>query len=203
MAKYNEGFQVFKPRRKLQWLKSLGKVQIELELQDRTVEFEVAPIYATIIQYFQQQDKWNLNDLAAKIKIEPSMLKSKMSFWSDRGILKESSNDEWILLETAEDNSNKGFVTNEESDNNIIQSLAEQKAEEFKMYWVYIENMLKNLGGMTLEKIYGILCSVAEPSSSSNSIDNNLEDLKMFLNQMVEEDKLEFQGGIYKVKIND
>ncbi|CAI2200193.1 3803_t:CDS:2, partial [Funneliformis geosporum] len=107
MAKYNEGFQVFKPRRKLQWLKSLGKVQIELELQDRTVEFEVAPIYATIIQYFQQQDKWNLNDLAAKIKIEPSMLKSKMSFWSDRGILKESSNDEWILLETAEDNSNK------------------------------------------------------------------------------------------------
>ncbi|CAI2194697.1 20371_t:CDS:2, partial [Funneliformis geosporum] len=115
----------------------------------------------------------------------------------------ESSNDEWILLETAEDNSNKGFVTNEESDNNIIQSLAEQKAEEFKMYWVYIENMLKNLGGMTLEKIYGILCSVAEPSSSSNSIDNNLEDLKMFLNQMVEEDKLEFQGGIYKVKIND
>ncbi|CAG8517230.1 14060_t:CDS:2 [Funneliformis mosseae] len=200
MVKYNEGFQVFKPRRKLQWLKSLGKVQIELELQDRTLEFEVSPIYATIIQYFQQQDKWNLNDLAEKIKIEPSMLKSKMSFWSDRGILKESSNDEWMLLETAEDNSNKGFVSNEESGNNIVQSLAEQKAEEFKMYWVYIENMLKNLGGMTLEKIYGVLCSVAEPSSSSNGIDNSLEDLKMFLNQMVEEDKLEFQGGIYKLK---
>ena len=57
MVKYDEGFQVFKPRRKLQWLKSLGKVQIELELRDRTLEFEVAPIYATIIHYFQQQGK--------------------------------------------------------------------------------------------------------------------------------------------------
>jgi len=85
-----------------------------------------------------------------------------------------------------------GFVSNEGSDNNIIQSLVEQKSEEFKMYWIYIENMLKNLGGMTLEKIHGTLCSVAEPSSSSsNCIDNDLKDLKIFLNQMVEEDKLE------------
>jgi hypothetical protein len=70
------------------------------------------------------------------------------------------------------------------------------------MYWGYIENMLKNLGGMPLEKIHNILCSVAEPSLSNSSIDNNLEDLKSFLNQMVIEDKLEFQGGLYKVKIN-
>lgn len=60
MVKYDEGFQIFKPRRKLQWLKSLGKVQIELELQDRTLEFEVAPIYATIIHNFQQQGKFFL-----------------------------------------------------------------------------------------------------------------------------------------------
>ena len=26
-----------------------------------------------------------------------------MSFWSDRGILKELPNDEWLLLETAEE----------------------------------------------------------------------------------------------------
>ncbi|CAB4423597.1 unnamed protein product [Rhizophagus irregularis] len=206
MVKYDEGFQIFKPRRKLQWLKSLGKVQIELELQDRTLEFEVAPIYATIIHNFQQQDKWNLVNLAKKIKIDPIILKGKMNFWSDRGILKELPNDEWLLLETAEevDPSKRAFASNEENCDNIIQSLAEQKAEEFKMYWAYIENMLKNLGGMTLEKIHNILCSVAEPTSSSSnsSFDNNLEDLKSFLNQMVVEDKLEFQGGLYKAKIN-
>ena len=37
------------------------------------------------------------------------MLKSKMNFWCDRGILKELSNDEWWLLETAEEiDPNKG-----------------------------------------------------------------------------------------------
>ena len=50
-----------------------------------------------------------MKDLAEKIKIDPIMLKSKMSFWSDRGILKELRNDEWLLLETAEEfDPNKG-----------------------------------------------------------------------------------------------
>jgi hypothetical protein len=41
--------------------------------------------------------------LAKKIKIDPIMLKGKMNFWSDRGILKGLPNDEWMLLETAEE----------------------------------------------------------------------------------------------------
>jgi len=49
-----------------------------------------------------------LKDLAEKIKIDPIILKSRMSFWSDRCILKEFSNNEWMLLETTEENSNDG-----------------------------------------------------------------------------------------------
>lgn len=55
MQKYEAAFKIVKPRRKLQWLTSLGKVVVELELQDRTLEFEVLPVHATIIFHFQHQ----------------------------------------------------------------------------------------------------------------------------------------------------
>ncbi|CAG8816728.1 12299_t:CDS:2, partial [Racocetra persica] len=99
MQKYENAFQILKPRRELKWLSSLGKVHVELELQDRTLEFEVAPIYATIIYHFQEQDTWDLRSLADKMNIDPSKLKGKIGFWEDRGVLKLIENDKWIVLE--------------------------------------------------------------------------------------------------------
>ena len=55
MERYEESFERYKKTRKLQWMTSLGKVHLELELQDRTLEFDVAPVYATIIYNFQEQ----------------------------------------------------------------------------------------------------------------------------------------------------
>ncbi|CAG8742081.1 1007_t:CDS:10 [Cetraspora pellucida] len=102
MRKYENAFQILKPRRELKWLSSLGKVHVELELQDRVLEFEVAPIYATIIYHFQEQDTWDLRSLAEKMNIDPSKLKGKMCFWEDRGVLKLIENDKWIVLEISE-----------------------------------------------------------------------------------------------------
>nr|CAG8489840.1 1508_t:CDS:2 [Entrophospora candida] len=73
MKSYNNAFQILKPRRKLNWLPSLGKVQLELEFQGKTLEMEM--------------------------KYDPQKLKYKMEFWTDRGILGKKSKDEWVLLE--------------------------------------------------------------------------------------------------------
>ncbi|KAF0411987.1 anaphase-promoting complex subunit 2-like [Gigaspora margarita] len=99
MQKYENAFQILKPRRELQWLSSLGKVHVELELQDRVLEFEVAPIYAAIIYHFQEQDTWDLRSLAEKMNIDPSKLRGKMGFWEDRGVLRLIADDKWIVLE--------------------------------------------------------------------------------------------------------
>ncbi|CAJ0765049.1 1354_t:CDS:2, partial [Entrophospora sp. SA101] len=55
MKTYNNAFQSLKPRRKLNWLPSLGKVQLELEFQGKTLEMEVEPVHATIIYHFQEK----------------------------------------------------------------------------------------------------------------------------------------------------
>ncbi|CAJ0769045.1 1418_t:CDS:2, partial [Entrophospora sp. SA101] len=99
MKTYNNAFQSLKPRRKLNWLPSLGKVQLELEFQGKTLEMEVEPVHATIIYHFQEKDTWKLDDLAKQMKYDPQKLKYKMEFWTDRGILGKKSKDEWVLLE--------------------------------------------------------------------------------------------------------
>lgn len=52
---YSKEFTIFKPDKKLKWLPQLGTVSLELLLEDRTLEVEVPPLEAAIIELFSQQ----------------------------------------------------------------------------------------------------------------------------------------------------
>jgi len=46
---------VFKPDKKLKWLPHLGTVQLEIELEDRTLEVDVPPLEAPFIELFSEK----------------------------------------------------------------------------------------------------------------------------------------------------
>lgn len=52
---YNAAFEVTKPAQKLKVFPSLGMVDLELELNGRSISMQVQPIYATIIFLFEDQ----------------------------------------------------------------------------------------------------------------------------------------------------
>ena len=52
---YAQGFNKFKPDKRLKWLPQLGTMQLELELGDRTVEATVPPLEAAFIELFSQK----------------------------------------------------------------------------------------------------------------------------------------------------
>ena len=49
---YAREFHLFKPDKKLHWLPHLGTISLEIELQDRTVNAEVPPLEAAVIELF-------------------------------------------------------------------------------------------------------------------------------------------------------
>jgi len=49
-SEYAHEFTVFKPDKKLKWLPHLGTVQLEIELEDRTLKVDVPPLEAAFIQ---------------------------------------------------------------------------------------------------------------------------------------------------------
>jgi hypothetical protein len=52
---YAKEFSTFKPDKKLRWLPHLGTVNLELELQDRTVDVDVPPLEAAFIELFSEK----------------------------------------------------------------------------------------------------------------------------------------------------
>ena len=52
---YAKEFHTFKPDKKLYWLPHLGTVSLEIELQDRTVNANVPPFEAAIIELFSEK----------------------------------------------------------------------------------------------------------------------------------------------------
>lgn len=52
---YQQQFSALKPDKRLQWRNTLGTVEIEIELGDRTYELEVTPAQATVAELFAKQ----------------------------------------------------------------------------------------------------------------------------------------------------
>lgn len=52
---YAKEFTIFKPDKRLKWMPQLGTVQLELTLQDRTLDVEVPPLEAAIIELFSER----------------------------------------------------------------------------------------------------------------------------------------------------
>ncbi len=55
---YAQEFTKFKPDKKLQWLNHLGTVQLDIELEYRTVSVEVPPLEAALIELFSEKRRY-------------------------------------------------------------------------------------------------------------------------------------------------
>lgn len=52
---YAKEFTTFKPDKALRWLPHLGRVQLELEFDDRKVNADVPPLEAAFIELFSEK----------------------------------------------------------------------------------------------------------------------------------------------------
>nr|GFA77078.1 anaphase-promoting complex subunit 2 isoform X1 [Tanacetum cinerariifolium] len=91
LGDYAKRYHEIKTPRKLLWKKNLGTVKLELEFEDRTLQFTVIPVHATIIMKFQEQTSWTSKSLAAAIGLPVDTLQRRVNFWISKGIVAESS----------------------------------------------------------------------------------------------------------------
>ncbi|ORZ23771.1 hypothetical protein BCR41DRAFT_245908 [Lobosporangium transversale] len=99
LESYKAAFAITKPAQKLSLFPSLGLVELELELQDRTLEFKVSPIHAAIIHAFEEQDTWTLDSIANRLQSDEDVLESKIQFWIREGVLQETGRLQYELVE--------------------------------------------------------------------------------------------------------
>ncbi|QSL66564.1 hypothetical protein MERGE_000946 [Pneumocystis wakefieldiae] len=197
MDDYAEKFEKLKASRKLHWIPNLGQVQIEIILEDRTLNMNVKPVQASIILLFQEKDEQTIKDVMDAIGQDYADCRRNTLFWVKYGVLKEISKDTFKVLEYAEvETSNKALSAFEELISNV-QAAEDRASEEMRIYWSFINGMLTNLGSLTLERIQSTLQMFVPPPNLYN---RSIDELREFLALMVKEEQLEFVSGQYKLK---
>ncbi|KAL1197248.1 Anaphase-promoting complex subunit 2 [Cardamine amara subsp. amara] len=205
LSDYANRYHEIKTPRKLLWKKNLGTVKLELQFEDRAMQFTVSPTHAAIIMQFQEKNSWISTDLAAIIGIPIDALNRRINFWISKGVLRESTGTDskshvFTLVESITDsgkNESEELLAGDEESERSIASVEDQLRKEMTIYEKFIMGMLTNFGSMALERIHNTLkmFCVADPS-----YDKSLQQLQSFLSGLVSEEKLEFRDGMYLLK---
>ncbi|KAI3816668.1 hypothetical protein L1987_16371 [Smallanthus sonchifolius] len=206
LSDYAKRFHEIKTPRKLLWKKNLGTVKLELEFEDKTLQFTVTPIHASIIMQFQDQKSWTSKNLAAAIGVPVDTLQRRINFWISKGIVAESSsadsNDHvYTLVDDMADGgksvtNNEVLVADDEAETSVA-SVEDQLKKEMAVYEKFIFGMLTNIGNMGLERIHNSL----KIFCATNPVyDKSIQQLQSFLSGLVAEEKLELRDGTYSLK---
>ncbi|XP_029034736.2 anaphase-promoting complex subunit 2 [Osmia bicornis bicornis] len=198
LNKYVKAFETLKGNRTLCWKPHLGNVTLEIELKDRKLDINVTPIHATIILHFQDKKEWTLEELAEVMHAPATVLRRKITFWVSQGLLKEISNDVFVLQEeSSTKNRSLTDIVEEEEIESVMASASDQREEELQVFWSYIVGMLTNLDSMPLERIHQMLKMFA--SQGPGAMECGLPELRQFLDRKVREHQLLFSGGLYRL----
>jgi len=215
-SRYSAGFENLKQSRKLTWLHALGQVTVTLDLEDRTVIEEVQTWQASVIHAFQPSPTEDasrpvtrtFDELLSRLEMTDSLLQNALTFWIGKLILKQTSTSPptYSVLETLsdEDAAHPGTLSAANAAAAEVATAAAAPAvlsehevaqEKMEVYSQYVVGMLTNGGPMPLQQIVMMLkLTVAGGFPFGN------EELKLYLEEEVRGGKLDFAGGLYKIK---
>jgi len=203
---YTKAFQTLKGNRTLHWKHHLGFANIDLEIGDKKINLTVSPVHAAIIYKFQDRCEWAPPDLAAVLKIPVSALRRKIAFWQSQGIVRETDDDTYMLIEEGPmrrpsgisgDSHGQAMGVEEDGEESVTASSKDQREEELNVFWSYIVGMLTNLESLPLDRIYQMLRMFAMQGPSA--VECDMTELRAFLDNKVMQHKLAFSGGQYRL----
>lgn len=194
---YAKEFSVFKPDKVLRWLPHLGRVHLQLELEDRTLEADVPPLEAAFIELFSEKDVWTIDELVLRSgSVNRNAAVKALATWVDMHVLKEDSEGVFRLLSVAEGPTPRSRLQApkpaETGELPPVMSVQQQQAEQMRMYWKFIEGMLTNLGSLPLDRIQSML-------KFAPGYDRTAEQLGSFMEAARREGLVNVKDGMWRL----
>ncbi|EEB08420.1 anaphase-promoting complex subunit Apc2 [Schizosaccharomyces japonicus yFS275] len=193
---FAEEFALVKNKRELVFLPNLGVVDIDVELEDRTISMTVTPEQAAVLCLFQDSQTLDVESAAQVIEQNEDRVRKHMAFWVHHRVIAQVDANHFRVREkdTEETVTEDNYEAEQVS---AVQSSTETAADEMRIYWSFVVGMLTNLGALELERIHNMLTMFVPPP---NGYTRSQAELREFLALMIKEEKLEFTGGAYKLK---
>eukprot|EP00049_Salpingoeca_infusionum_P006080 m.101069 g.101069 ORF g.101069 m.101069 type:complete len:684 (+) comp13191_c0_seq1:121-2172(+) len=191
LAAYTEEYEKLTQTRSLEFRPNLGNVQLEVELEDRTLEVSVSPLAATLLWKFDNQSSWTLSDLSEAVEAGEQPVRRALLEWCMHGVLTESQKNTFVLVERASEVQHGVFE--EESAEAAID---EELEERMKAVWMFVNGMLQNNPRLSIDRIYSLLNMFMV---GDNAFKGTQEELKRYLDMQVRAGALATEAGEYKL----
>ncbi|KAJ2314836.1 Anaphase-promoting complex subunit 2 [Coemansia sp. RSA 2702] len=210
--RYAGVFESLKPARKLEWRDAQSRVDVCVELQDRTLNLSVRPSQAAVLFAFGSAPRMALAELALALECSEEFALPRVRFWLARGVLREPSQGVFEVVEAEGQDNGGGSATaadapahgdsadaqlansDDEEEAGGASSAADARLDALRMHFNYIVGMLTNFGPLPLDRIHSML-GMFIPGDTTTA-----DELRAFLTQMVREDRLDMAGGMYRLK---
>jgi len=194
---YEIGFQSIKDMRRVEWMNALGRIEVELQLEDRVIQEKVTPLVAAVIQCFDQDNGKSRIDaswIADQLEIyDEEIVQNALDFWVGKGVLRklDAMGETYEVVERLDGLRNDALASATAADNEQ-QALINQNALLYKQF---IIAMLTNNGNLPVTRI-SMMLKIALPGGFPFS--NDL--LENLLKSMVKERLLVTQGGVFGIR---
>jgi len=204
MDLYNEQYHSLKAPRKLIWKPSLGSVDVELQLADRTLNLKVTPLQATLLALFEEKSDWSLEDLAKRTGIDEAVVEKRIAYLVSQRVLEEQRCSDarqhiYQVLETL-----PAMNTSEEEDVDMVcaddegedeRGSAPQLDPQWEKIQSYVTGMLNVHGSTSLDRIHNMLrMFVSDPP-----YDRSIDELREYLGSLADADVLDCSNDHYSV----
>ncbi|KAG7391471.1 Anaphase-promoting complex subunit 2 [Phytophthora boehmeriae] len=193
---YKDAYRVLRNPRSLEWNPSLGSVQLSIELEGEEREFTVSPLQASIILYFEEKDRWGVEELSAKLEVDDDLLLKHVSLWVNHGLVAFASGRKELVASTSFQDTRCDNEPLADELETAVSSDA-QEAEDLKVLETYIVGMLLNFGSLSIQRIHNNLSTFAR--SGDQPYTKTISGLSVVLGKLVDKGKLELADGQYQL----
>lgn len=191
---FKDSYSRQKPGRYIKFLSYVGNVCLSISVGKQKLFFNVIPAHAYVIEKISHlpSSSFSADDISISILTRENIAES-IEFWISHGIIRKIDGRFEKILE--EDEIGKSKI---ESISKDVESQPSEKCiENLQVYWSFINGMLTNLGDLPIDRIQNMLCLFVQ---TPQKYECSMEELKKFLDHLVDEDKLVFKKGVYSLK---
>ncbi|KAJ2131628.1 Anaphase-promoting complex subunit 2 [Coemansia sp. RSA 1807] len=192
---FTQVFEALRPARSLEWRDAQSRIELQVEIDGRTLDVSARPSQAAALFAFQNTPQLSVCELAQNMECSEDLALSCIKFWQSHGVVRETS----PRVYTTADHASNACVDdtldldNDASDTEDSHAPA-SRTDALHMHFNFIVGMLTNFGPLPLDRIHSMLAMFIPGDQTT------VDELRAFLAQMVREDRLDMAGSTYKLK---
>jgi anaphase-promoting complex subunit 2 len=187
---FENEYRKLKAPRRLIWQPSLGTIDIIVTLGEQDHPVTTNPVDGSILLYFGESDQWSISSLAEVVNLTPETCLKKCQTWAKNGYLKQLD-DELFELQTELTPMNAMMDQDGGSG-------GESRQQLMRAYDSMVTQMLETMEALELGRIHSMLTMVV--MDPMPTYDYDTQELRAYLQELIEEGTLLLDGGLYRLK---